>query len=244
MMLKSTSKYILNSLIIAILLMLPSTIVYGQDKSESNEDTKIEKTISPSDTIPYKFGLRIGIDLAGPISSLIDSDHQLFKGNFDARVYKKYFVSGEFGYEKFKYFTENLNYTTSGSFIMLGGDIDMLGYKPGRNDLLAFGVRYGFSRLTQTVTEYKVQNGYWNDDSYIGSIGEQDAYANWINLRLGLKVEVLHNFYLGISAGVNFLFYDTELDNFDNLYIPGFGENKSSKSWVFNYTVMYLLPFN
>ena len=242
MTLNNISKYLINK--IFILLLFSSTTVFGQDKIEDKEELKSEEVISPSDTIPYKFGLRIGIDLGGPISMLIDSDHKLFKGNFDARVYKKYFVSGEFGYEEYKYNTENLKYTTDGSFIMLGGDYDMLGYTPGRNDLLAFGVRYGFSKFNQTVDEYRIQNGYWLDDSYINSIESQDAYAHWINVRIGLKVEVLHNFYLGLSGGVNFLFYDTNLENFDNLYIPGFGENKNNKSWIFNYTVMYLLPFN
>ena len=225
-------------------MLFSSTIVFGQDEIKEKDEVKSEKIISPSDTIPYKFGLRIGFDLGGPISMLIDSEHKLFKGNFDARVYKKYFVSGEFGYEESKYNTENLKYTTDGSFVMIGGDYDMLGYTPGRNDLLAFGARYGFSKFTQTVDEYRIQNGYWLDDPYISSIEPQDSYAHWINVRLGLKVEVLHNFYLGMSAGVNFLFHDTSLKNFDNLYIPGFGENKNNKSFIFNYTVMYLLPFN
>ena len=242
MILNNISKFLINK--IFILLLFSSTIVFGQDEIKEKDEIKSEKIISPSDTIPYKFGLRIGIDLGGPISMLIDSEHKLFKGNFDARVYKKYFISGEFGYEEYKYNTENLKYTTDGSFVMIGGDYDMLGYTPGRNDLLAFGVRYGFSKFTQTVDEYRIQNGYWLDDSYINSIEPQDAYAHWINVRLGLKVEVLHNFYLGMSAGVNFLFYDTSLKNFDNLYIPGFGENKNNKSFIFNYTVMYLLPFN
>jgi hypothetical protein len=217
-----------------------SATVFGQDKLESKET----KTINPSDTIPYKFGLRIGIDIAGPIAMIVNGNHKLFKGNFDARVYKKYFVSGEFGYEKFYSDTQSLKYTSDGAFIMLGGDYDMLGYTPGRNDLMAFGVRYGFATFNQTVNQYSIQNGYWNDDTHNGNIEAQKANAHWINVRMGLKVEVLHNFYLGLSSGVNFLFHDTNLENFDNLYIPGFGENKNNKSFIFNYTLMYFLPFN
>ena len=240
MILNNIYKFLQNRILIAILLLFTTSIAFSQDKIESKEP----KTISPSDTIPYKYGLRIGIDLGGPITMLIDSNHKLFKGNFDARVYKKYFVSGEFGYEKYSSITENLKYTSDGTFVMVGGDYDMLGYTPGRNDLMAFGVRYGLATMDQTVDEYRIQNGYWQNDSYIGNIETQRAYAHWINVRIGLKVEVLHNFYLGLSGGVNFLFYDTNLENFDNLYIPGFGENKNNKSFVFNYTVMYLIPFN
>ncbi len=240
MTLNNIYKFLRNRTLIAILLLFTTSLAYSQDKVEKEEPT----TINPSDTIPYKYGLRIGIDLAGPISMIIDNDHKLFKGNFDARIYKNYFIAGEFGYEKHSDITENLKYTSDGAFVMIGGDYDLLGYTPGRNDLLAFGVRYGFATMNQTVDEYRIQNGYWNDDTYIGSIDAQQAYAHWLNVRMGLKVEVLHNFYLGLSAGVNFLFHDTKLDNFDNLYIPGYGKNRNNKSWIFNYTVMYLLPFN
>ena len=240
MTLNNIYKFLQNRFLIAILLLFTTSIAFSQDKIES----KTPKTINSSDTIPYKYGLRIGIDLGGPISMLIDSNHKLFKGNFDARVYKDYFVSGEFGYEKFSSVTESIKYTSDGTFVMLGGDYDMLGYTPGRNDLMAFGVRYGFATMDQTVDEYRIQNGYWQNDTYIGNIETQRAYAHWINLRMGLKVEVLHNFYLGLSGGVNFLIFDTTLENFDNEYIPGFGENKNNKSFIFNYTVMYLIPFN
>jgi len=240
MILNNIYKFSQNRILLAILSLFLSATVFGQDKLESKET----KTIAPSDTIPYKYGLRIGIDIGGPITMIIDGNHKLFKGNFDARVYKQYFVSGELGYEKYSSISESLKYTTDGSFIMLGGDYDMLGYTPGRNDLLAFGLRYGFATFDQTVDEYRIQNGYWNDDTHIGNVETQKANAHWINMRIGLKVEVLHNFYLGLSGGVNFLFYDTRLENFDNLYIPGFGKNKNNKSFIFNYTVMYLFPFN
>jgi hypothetical protein len=243
MILNNISKYVINRFLFSFILTIASTVVLAQEEKLEDKEVK-NKPIVASDTIPYKFGLRIGIDIGGPISMLLDGNKTLFKGNFDARVYKKYFVSGEFGYEKQLYKSENLNFTSDGSFFTFGGDYDMLGYTPGRNDLMAFGVRYGMSKFTQTVDEYRIQNGYWNDDAYIGHVSTQQAYAHWLNLRLGLKVEVLRNFYLGAAVGVNFLVHDTRLENFDNLYIPGFGDNKNNKSWVFNYTLMYFLPFN
>jgi len=238
------SKYLANKIILSVLLSFAYSFVIGQNQIKETSKEQQEKTITPVDTIPYKYGLRFGIDIAGPISMMVNGNKILYKGSFDARVHKRYFVASEFGYEEFNYNTENLKYKTDGGFIMLGGDYDLLGYTPGRNDVIAFGLRYGFSKLNQTVTEYKIQNGYWLDDTYIGSEDLQEGYANWINVRLGIKVEVLTNFYLGLSTGVNFLINDTTLENFDNLYIPGFGENKNKKSWVFNYTLMYLLPFN
>lgn len=234
------SRYLQNRILL-IILLLTSSIVFSQEKSEGKDD--IDNTEEPT-KIPYKYGLRIGIDISGPIIMLVDENETLYKGNFDLRVYKRYFVAGEFGYESREFISEDLNYSTSGSFLTVGGDYDLLGYHPGRNDLLAFGVRYGISHLKQTVNEYSIQNGYWNNDIYTGNIDTQNSLAHWASFKMELKVEVLHNFYLGSSIGVNFLVHDTELDNFDNLYIPGYGENKNNKSWVFNYTLMYLFPFN
>jgi len=236
------SKYILNNSFLIIVLLLLSNGLSAQEKSE--DEVIPEETIVASDTIPYKYGIRIGVDISGPISMLIYDEKELYKGSFDIRIHKMYFIAGELGYQKQIYDTENLKYTTEGVFMTIGADYDFLGYTVGRNDAFIFGIRYGIAQFNQTVDQYKIQNGYWNDDAYIGNINSLNATAHWINIRTGLKVELLHNFYLGASVGVNLLFNDTKLDNFSNLYIPGYGKNRNNKSWVFNYTLMYLLPFN
>ncbi|MEN8138010.1 MAG: DUF6048 family protein [Bacteroidota bacterium] len=240
---KNISISFLNKKFLTAVFLLFTVFSYSQENTD-NKNTESSKPTVASDTIPYKYGLRLGIDLKGPISTLLNSDNELIKATADARIYKNYFVAAEMGYEKNIYESVNLNYTTSGYFLTVGADYDFLGYTPGRNDVMAFGIRYGISRFEQTVDEYQIQNAYWNNDTYTGSLDSQVGYAHWANFRLGLKVEVLKNLYLGTSVGVNFLFTDSKLDNFSNLYIPGFGKNRNNVSWVFNYTVMYLIPFN
>ncbi|MCK5781749.1 MAG: hypothetical protein KAH10_04130 [Flavobacteriales bacterium] len=242
---KDISRLFLNKRFLVAVLLLISVVSFAQEKNEeiSNNEAKQSREVQ-RDTLHYKYGLRLGFDLSGPIQAAFGSDNLLLKATVDARIYKNYFLAGEFGGEKNVYKSENLNYSTAGYFVTIGGDYNILGYTLGRNDVLAFGIRYGISRFEQTVDEYKIQNGYWNDDAFISNISTQIGYAHWANFRLSLKVEVLTNFYLGTSVGANFLFYDTSLDNFDNLYIPGFGKNRNNVSWVFHYTVMYLIPFN
>lgn len=212
-----------------------------EDKTEVPATKEINNVVV--DTSHYKFGIRLGIDISGPIKILLNDDNVLLKGSFDARVYKEFFTSGEFGYQKEIYVSEGLSYTSEGVFGTIGGDYNLLTNKPGRNDLLAFGVRYGFATFTQTVDKYTIQNGYWNNETFVSSIPLQNSNAHWANFHFTLKVEVLRNFYIGGNVGFNFLFYDTELDNFDNLYIPGYGKNSDNSSFTFNYGISYLIPF-
>jgi hypothetical protein len=244
MTLSNILKYSLIKISLILLFLVPNAIS-GQTKvdvsSKKDTITDIEEI---KDTLNYKFGLRFGIDISGPFYSIFDSDETLLKGSIDARIYKDYFVAAEIGFATKDYKEVNLEYETKGQFLTIGVDYNMLGYKEGSNDILYFGVRYGISNYNTTVSKYKIQNGYWLDDAFISNLEQQDGNGHWLNARFGVKVEVLKNLYLGGSVGMNRLIYASSLKSFDNLYIPGFGSNNDKKSFQFNYTLLYMLPFN
>ena len=252
MILNNTLKYLSKSSLIIFLLLFSYVDLFSQEinkmgennNSKKKEEVEYKADIRKVDTTKYKFGVRVGIDLTGPIGSLLNSQKILYKGTADIRIYKKYFAAAEYGYELYKYNTNNLKYESEGFFTTIGGDYDLLGFAYPRNDIYYFGVRYGFAGYRTEVKEYRIENTYWGNDPYVSSVPSQDGYAHWLNLRMGLKVEVLKNFYLGASVGANFLISATEMKHFDNLYIPGFGSNNEGRAFVFNYTLMYMFPFN
>jgi len=60
---------------------------------------------------------------------------------------------------------------------------------------------------------------------------------------LGLKVEVLHNVFLGVSFRGNTMLTSSQPDNFKSLYVPGFEKVfVNNNGFSFNYTVSYLIP--
>jgi hypothetical protein len=228
--------------------LIPNVISGQNNTNISSQNDTIAENISANntliDTLNYKYGLRFGIDISGPFFSIFESDQTLLKGSFDARMYKEYFIAVEIGIATKNFKEANLEYESKGQFLTIGADYNMLGYKEGSNDILYFGIRYGISNYNTTVTNYKIQNGYWFDDPFISSLEKQNGTGHWVNARFGIKVEILKNLYLGGSVGMNRLISASSLNSFDNLFIPGFGNNNDKKSFQFNYTLLYMLPFN
>lgn len=60
----------------------------------------------------------------------------------------------------------------------------------------------------------------------------------------GFKAEVLTNLFVGVNLQMKRRLYETQPDNFENIYIPGFGRTFDSGKFGigFGYNVSYLVP--
>lgn len=198
------------------------------------------------DTTTYKdrYGLRVGIDVVRPIYSLFSDDMKGFEIVGDYRVSKRFYLATELGYRDQTDQEDYFTYGTKGQYIKVGVDYNAYKNWIGMENMIVVGVRYGFSTFTQTVNEYVINADPFvpvriesPDRSYDGLTGQ------WAEFVLGLKVEVLHNVFLGVSFRGNILLSSQQPDNFKNLYIPGFERvYLNNNGFSFNYTVSYLIP--
>ena len=69
--------------------------------------------------------------------------------------------------------------------------------------------------------------------------------AFWAEIQAGLKVQVLNNVYLSINVQLKRLVNEQQPDNFDNLYVPGFGRtyDTSEIGVGYSYGITYRIPF-
>ncbi|WP_378175886.1 DUF6048 family protein [Aquimarina sp. SS2-1] len=234
-----------------------------------------ETNISARDTLPpaEKYGLRVGVDLARFVRSAVNDDYSGFEINADYRVYRNYYVAAEIGNESLERNEANINVEGSGSYIRFGLDYNTYKNWYGMQNNIYAGLRYGFSAFNQTLNSYSIFTG---TDYYIpinpetgepdlsmdpnlrsNPVEVKDLTAGWVELVLGLKVEVLNNLYLGASVslrglvsekdpvGVVTIDGDKRSIQFENLFIPGYGRtNDFSQFGVgYNYTISYLIPF-
>lgn len=199
------------------------------------------------DTTKYKdrYGLRVGMDLFNPVYAIFDDNRKGLEIVADYRILKRFWIAGELGYmdniTKEDYFTA----TTNGSYIKLGADFNAYKNALGMENMILVGMRYGVSIFDQTVNEYTV-----NSDPYlplhtnVESIDYNNLNAHWVEFMLGLKVEVLHNVYMGMIISGKHIITTKEPDNFKNLFIPGFNKvYVNDFGFGFNYTISYLIPF-
>lgn len=232
--------------ITSIILALFSFIATAQNTEESSVK---------SDTIVYKknYGLRIGADISKPIIASQDENFSGFELVADYRVKKNLYLAGEIGFIEKTSEEDNYNFSTKGSYISAGFNINAFKNWLEMDNELYYGMRYGFSTFSQTLNSYTVfQKGVsidGNSSAYFEPKTETPneeftgLTAHWLSMVVGMKVETFKNLYLGLSMNISKLIGTADPNNFKTLYIPGFNKVYATNSSVsFNYTISYRIP--
>jgi len=200
------------------------------------------------DSIKYKqkYGLRLGGDLSKIIRTVIDDDYTGFEISADYRYSKNLYIAGELGTEEKTTSTEFLNSTAKGSYFKAGIDYNMYKNWLDMDNMIYSGFRVSASSFSQTINSYTIFNT--NQDfpqtTVNESIDHSGLTAIWAELIIGIKAQVLNNLYIGLNAQLKGRITETEPDNFENIYIPGFGRTYDSGRFGigFGYNVSYLIP--
>ena len=192
--------------------------------------------------------LNLGLDLFKPIKSSSDGDNLNYEIVGDLQLTENLYLAGEYGIVDRIIEDENINFNSSGSFLRIGFNYNMFENWVGMDNSIYLGLRYATSNFSNKIINYTVRN----QDSYFSNLVENDFQTieysglsgNWIEIVAGLKVETFKNVYLGFSLRLNKLLSDSEPDNFDTLFIPGFNKVTDENTFGsgFNYTLTYSIP--
>lgn len=220
--------------IISLWMFVPS--VFAQTTSEN-------EIPEPTD----KFGLRVGADLFKPVRTLFDENYSGFEIMGDYRVYKKYYLALEIGNEQKTTFDDNLTSKGSGSYFKIGLDYNAHNNWAGLNNMIFGGLRYGLSSFSQELIEYQIATvaPFFPPDIRTDPILFDNLNAHWIEFIVGVKTEVLNNLYLSINLQLKHRVSEKQPENFDNLFIPGFGRTYENSKFGagFGYGISYMIPF-
>ncbi len=212
----------------------------------SQNDT-IPNIVNDTTTVKLKYGLRVGADTGKLIRSFIDDNYTGIELIADYRLTKKLYVAGELGNEERIVTTDFLNTTTKGSYFKAGIDYNLYENWLDMDNMVFFGPRVGFSSFNHSINEYTIYttNQYWEPQKTLTeSIKKDGLTAIWLELILGIKAEFFTNLYFGLNAQLKVLISETEPDNFENIYIPGFNKTyDSTRIGVgYGYTISYRIP--
>jgi len=226
-------KYSISS----IFIVLISLSAFSQNDSIVNDSIRYAQ----------KYGLRLGADLSKIAKTIIDEDYTGFEINADYRMSKFLFVAGEIGTEEKITDSEYLNSTAKGSYFKAGVDYNMYKNWFGMENMIYSGFRLGASTFSQTRNSYTIYNTHneWQEQSLIIDDTKYSGLsAIWAEIQFGLKAELISNLYMGLSVQLKGRVTETEPDNFENIYIPGFGRTYDSGSFgiSFGYNISYLIP--
>jgi len=237
-------KQIFISIFTISLFFLTGPGIFAQTEPEIPEENREPVT----DTAEYRerFGLRVGIDLSKPLRMLLEEDYRGLEIMGDYRVYKDYYVAAEIGNEQLPFVGDNLRVTSNGSYIKAGVDYNAYENWAGMENLIYAGLRYGFATFSQTLEEYRIYsvNQYFPETVIEGPFETSGLTASWVELIIGLKVELFQNLYLGGNVQLKRMVTQSKPNNFDNLTIPGFNRTYDDSSFGvgYGYNISYLIP--
>lgn len=196
---------------------------------------------------PVTYGLRVGIDLASLVRTVADEDFSGFQLLADYRLTRKWYVAGELGNESLIRESNQVDFETSGSFIKAGADYNFYQNWLDMDNLIYVGFRAGASTFDQRLNRFDF---FQDNDTFPASSREPNTEFNgltafWAEVQAGLKVQVLNNVYLTLNVQLKALVAEDQPNNFDNLFIPGFGRtNDTSQIGVgYTYGITYRIPF-
>lgn len=211
------------------------------------QNDSIPSTTNDTLKIQQKYGLRVGGDIGKLIRSFIDDDYTGFEITADYRLKQNLYIAGEIGFEEKNTITDYLNITSQGSYIKGGIDFNMYENWLDMDNMIYSGFRIAASTFSQNLNSFTVYttDQYWEPQFTSNDIQEfKGLTAFWVELIIGLKVEIFNNLYLGLNVQLKILASETEPNNFTNVYIPGFNKTYDSSGLGvgYGYTVAYRIP--
>ncbi|HET7361563.1 MAG TPA: DUF6048 family protein [Salinimicrobium sp.] len=236
-----TAQFMLRFII--SIFLLSGSVAFAQEEEET---APVEPEIADTLNQKEQYGLRVGIDISKPLRSFLEEDYTGFEIIGDYRIYEDYYLAAEIGNETALVSVTNVTANYKGSYFKVGANYNAYNNWEGMQNSIYVGLRYGFSTFSSELKEYTIYttNDYFEPDIRTISQEFKNLTASWIEVQLGIKVEVLHNIYLGAHVELKRRISQTQPLNFDNLYIPGFHRTYDGSTWGvgFGYSISYLIP--
>jgi len=225
-------KRILPSFFSTLLVLLAVSAVAQSKKKDS----------LPTVTIPVPAGIRVGVDISRFALKYFQPYRTDVTVNLDARYNDRLYIASDLSFNSVYHLDQNYKYVSNGMSGTIGINYNLLKKSvPKENFMIYGGARYGLAVMTYQIPEYRIYNLYWGNIR--GSVPETTKMAHWIELTVGMKVEVLKNLYLGWSLHERILVNGAlAKQDFPPLVIPGFGKGYKKSAFDFQYSIAYLFP--
>lgn len=225
-------KSTLSSIFSACFLLMALTAGAQDKKKDSVKGLVVE--------VPA--GLRIGTDLTRVAMHFFQPYRTDATITLDARYRDRIYFASDISWNRTSHSDTSYTYKGGGLAISLGANYNLLKKQvPKENFMLYAGMKYGFALFNYELPAYTVPGSYWGD--YHGSVNAATKSAHWVELSLGVKVEVLKNFYVGWSLHDRLLLTKKiSKGDYPPMVIPGYGKGNKGNVFDVQYTISYLLP--
>jgi hypothetical protein len=211
---------------------------------DEQERSQVDSLQNPAELSTY--GLRLGVGLGKPLRTAIDDRYEGFQVMADYRLLNNWYIAGEIGAEQIEKELESVDFATSGAFFKVGMDYNFYDNWPGTEHMIYAGLRVGSANFSSELTRYSYysRNQFYPIPDVTTDQSFNGLFAVWAELQVGVKVEVLNNLYITGNLQLKRMLTESEVDNFDNLWVPGFGKTYDTGEIGvgYSYGVAYVIP--
>lgn len=185
--------------------------------------------------------VRAGIDMSRFALALInDIPVTGAEVSFDTEIKYTLFPTLEIGMNKVSHTTDDYSYDLSGNYFRLGLNYNMLKYKHRLDRNMFFvGGRYGFSGFNQQASNIVLENEW---GPFVTSVGKQQLNAHWFEGVIGLRGEVMKNFYMGYTIRIKKMLHHGDFNSITPYFIPGYGDGGKKTTVGMSYSIFYAIP--
>jgi len=190
--------------------------------------------------IPLYQGVQVGIDIYSPMKFFI-SDTYGASVKADVNLKNKYLPTIEVGFAQYDKTSDAGNHcTSSGQYFKLGVNKILSQNGPKAENIFFAGAHYGFSAFSYSLDNLTFNQNYWGN--YEASFLNEKSVVGWIELVVGVRVQVMGPISLGWSGQYKSALHVSNGANSIPAYIPGYGQNvKPNAAMAFH--LYYKLPF-
>jgi hypothetical protein len=193
------------------------------------------------DTIPIPLKVNIGIDVYGPAVYYSNKNVLNTEAYISVDLSESKAIVVNAGTSDYKFSQYNYSYTSTGKFIRIGMDFNLL--KPDKSQgkyYFGIGLRYGLSSFNSEVPFFD-KTGYWGTTT--SSIPSKKTLAQFVEISPGVRTEIFKHFSMGWSIGMRLLISSGSGSDVRPIYLPGFGNASKIITAGINYFLVWNIPF-
>lgn len=191
--------------------------------------------------VPTYQGINLGIELGKPLLGLV-SDNKGYSVKADVNLKNTWFPTLEVGYGSYDKTAESgMRCLASGTYLKIGANKALTYLGDKAENLFYAGAHYGFSSFRYTLDNLSWYDNYWGPNA-LTTISNQRGIVGWLELTVGVRVQVYGPFALGWSGQYKSTLHVAGGATSDPAYIPGYGENLKPMAGLALH-LYYKLPF-
>jgi len=183
----------------------------------------------PKMIYPLLHSVSVGLDMWDPIMRVMGNHYGMIGFSASVNLHNRYIPIFEFGFGNADYTPDDGNFTYKSSiapYFKIGCDYNIF-YNSNPDYYIYAGVRYGMSFFSYQLRNVALENDYWGISEVV-NMPERDFNAQWLEICIGLKVNIYGPVSMGWSVRYHSIVSETSVRYGAPYYVPGFGTHSSS----------------